>query len=84
MKLFSFWRSLATFRVCIALNPKGLKPDVVDIELVKGHQCKPEFQEINPQLLLPALVNGDGSIIFQSGRSGATAFLDHECRRTLQ
>ncbi len=66
MKFFSFWRSLASFRVRIALNLKGLSTEVIPINLDAGAHRNEEYRAINPQMALPALVEDDGNILFQS------------------
>jgi len=67
LKFYSFWRSLASFRVRIALNIKSIVPDeVVNIDLMKGDQRQDAYRQVNPQMLLPALIDGDGPILFQS------------------
>jgi maleylacetoacetate isomerase len=66
MQLFSYWRSLASFRVRIALNLKGLSPVVTTVNLETDMQLMDAYRKVNPQMMLPALVDGDGPVLFQS------------------
>lgn len=67
MELYTYFRSSAAYRVRIALNLKGLKADYHYVHLVKdgGQQHKPEYLALNPQGLVPALVD-HGQVLTQS------------------
>jgi maleylacetoacetate isomerase len=67
MKLYGFWRSLATYRVKVALALKGMQVDEVSIDLLKGMQHQPDYKAVNPQAVVPSLVLDDGKPpLFQS------------------
>ena len=65
MKLYTFWRSQAAFRVRIALNLKGLAREDIAINLDRGDQLKPEYKAQNPQAVVPTLYDGNAKL-FQS------------------
>lgn len=66
MKLYGFWRSLATFRVRVALALKGVKVEDTSINLLQGAQHRDDYKAVNPQSVVPALVIDDGPPLFQS------------------
>ncbi len=65
MKLYTYFRSSAAFRVRIALNLKGLAYEAAFVHLPKGEHREPEYTALNPQALVPALLD-DGSLLTQS------------------
>lgn len=60
LRLYSYWRSSAAYRVRIALNLKGLDCQIFPVHLVKdgGEQHAPGYRAVNPQGLVPALQHG--------------------------
>ncbi len=68
MKLYSYFRSSAAYRVRIALNLKGIAYETVPVHLVKdgGRNKRPEFRAINPQMRVPVLVTPAGDNLIQS------------------
>jgi maleylpyruvate isomerase len=68
VKLYTYFRSSAAYRVRIALNLKGVAYDMLPIHLTRegGLNYKPEFRAINPQMRVPALALDSGDILTQS------------------
>lgn len=61
LRLYDYWRSSAAYRVRIALNLKGLAYGAVPVHLVRngGEQRGSDFLALNPQGLIPVLVDGE-------------------------
>jgi maleylpyruvate isomerase len=59
MQLHNFFRSGTSHRLRIALNLKGLNYDYVAVDLRKNEHLGAAFKALNPQGLVPALVDGD-------------------------
>ena len=68
LKLYSFCRSSAAYRVRIALHYKGLPFETVPIHLTRdgGIQHSEEYRAVNPQRRVPALVLPGGEVLVQS------------------
>jgi maleylacetoacetate isomerase/maleylpyruvate isomerase len=66
VKLYTYFRSSAAFRVRIALNVKDLRYESLFVHLAKGEHRRPEYAKVNPQGLLPTLELDDGIRLNQS------------------
>jgi maleylpyruvate isomerase len=65
MKLYNFFRSGTSHRLRIALNLKGLKYEYLPVDLRTEQHLKPAFKALNPQGLVPALVD-EGRVLIQT------------------
>ncbi|MGO4714473.1 maleylacetoacetate isomerase [Bradyrhizobium sp. 2TAF24] len=66
MKLHGYFRSSASYRVRIALNLKGLTVEHLPHHLRKGEQRAPDYLKLNPQGLVPTLIDDQGDVLTQS------------------
>jgi maleylpyruvate isomerase len=68
MKLYTYFRSSAAYRLRIALNLKGIATEQIFIHLTKdgGQQHSPEYRAINPQRRVPSLTLDGGEVLMQS------------------
>jgi maleylacetoacetate isomerase/maleylpyruvate isomerase len=65
MKLYSYWRSTAAYRVRIALHLKGVEYETITLNLQKGEHREPGFVAKNPHRTVP-VIDDDGVVLAQS------------------
>jgi maleylacetoacetate isomerase len=65
IQLYGFWRSIATFRVRVALRLKGLPFDEIPIDILSGEQFEPGYAAVNAERVVPTLIH-EGHSVFQS------------------
>jgi maleylacetoacetate isomerase len=72
LTLYGYWRSMASYRVRVALGLKGLAAQEIPLDVLAGDQFRPDYLAINPEGAVPALVEGDQPALTQS-----TAILEY-------
>jgi len=59
LQFYGFWRSLAAFRVRVAMALKGISFSEETVDLLAGEQHSADFKKMNPQARLPVLIVED-------------------------
>ena len=63
--VYGFWRSIASFRVRVALKLKCLPFEETPIDILSGEQFKPRYEAVNAERVVPTFIH-DGHSVFQS------------------
>src|SRR3954470_16577339 len=63
--VYGFWRSIAAFRVRVALRLKGLPFEEIPVDILSGEQFKPDYAAVSAERVVPTFIH-DGHSIFQS------------------
>ena len=77
MKLYSYYRSSAAYRVRIALNLKQIEHSIESVNLLKKEHKSADYLTKQPQGLVPCLETNDGRFLAQSG--AILCYLDKIC-----
>jgi maleylacetoacetate isomerase len=65
IQIYGFWRSIASFRVRVALKLKGLSFEEIPVDILSGEQFKPGYEAVNVERVVPTFIH-DGHSVFQS------------------
>src|ERR1700747_3426569 len=65
IQIYGFWRSIASFRVRVALRLKDLPFEEIPIDILSGEQFEPKYASVNAERVVPTFVH-DGHSVFQS------------------
>src|SRR3979490_622758 len=65
IQVYGFWRSIASFRVRVALRLKGLPFEEIPIDILSGEQFEPGYAAVNAERVVPTFIH-DGHSVFQS------------------
>jgi maleylacetoacetate isomerase len=65
IQVYGFWRSIASFRVRVALRLKGLPFEEIPIDILSGEQFNPGYEVVNAERVVPTFIH-NGHSVFQS------------------
>src|SRR3982074_602052 len=65
IQIYGFWRSIASFRVRVALKLKGLPFEEIPIDILAGEQFEAGYEAVNAERVVPTFIH-DGHSVFQS------------------